>query len=358
MNTDALKELLKIYTQLPSGVLVFKDSELSFINNHLRNIVTLGNLPMNDCLKTLTSMLNIPSSNESLLNFFTNNTFFSYKTKHIQISYNKYKEYEIFVFTRLDASVLEEIFINFKEATKIIMKDIEVPTYKLEEEKEDTEILEYFEKNRNVKTTGYVLYKGVPLISENIVLQIYKNLLAVKIEDKQMICSKIGALWIIKTNEGIIFQAVVKNTNNAKKLIFLSTPKIIQNGFDKRECIRYKLNPKLPLVISLANKQATLYAIEVSENSLKALTDNATVLENISKSEDIIHATMQINEQTISLSCKFFREGDRYDQKAEIILLFTLDINSNSILNKWLNEQQIKVIREVQTFKYNSTLSK
>ena len=62
---------------------------------------------------------------------------------------------------------------------------------------------------------------------------------------------------------------------------------------------------------------------------------------------------MQINDQTINLSCKFFREGDRYDKKAEIIFLFTLDTNSNIILNKWLNEQQIKVIREVQTFKDN-----
>lgn len=205
MDLNILKELLKLYSQLPCGVMVFKNTDLYFINNHLRNTLTLGNLPMEDSLDTIASMLQISSSGVELFNFFTNKSFFDYKEKHIQIAHKTYGEYEIFVFTKLDSSVLSELFVNFKEANKITMKDINDSASNLEEEKEDSKILEYFDKNNNVKTIGTVLYKGVPLISENIILKTYKNLLAVKIEDKQMICSKIGAHWIIKTKENMIF---------------------------------------------------------------------------------------------------------------------------------------------------------
>jgi hypothetical protein len=354
MNSNLLKELLKLYSQLPCGMMVFKDTNLYFLNNHLRNILTLGNLPIEDSLDTIASMLQISPSGIDLFNFFTKKPFFNYKEKHIQISHKKYEEYEIFVFMKLDESVLSELFINFKEVNKITMKDIkDSQTNAQEEEKEDSKILEYFNKHHNVKTTGTVLYNGIPLISENIILKTYKNSLAVKIEDKQMICSKIGVHWIIKTAKNVVFQAIVKNTDNDKKLIFLSNPKIIKDGFDKRECIRYELDPHIPFIVTINNVETVLDTLDLSENSLKIRTDNATILEALSNSENIIQAKVKLKDETINLSCKFLREGRRYDSKAEIIFLFTPDNNSKPLLKKWLNDQQLKAIQEIRAFKDN-----
>jgi hypothetical protein len=310
--------------------------------------LTLGNLPVTDSIGTISSILQIPSTNGQLHDFLSANSFFTYKEKHVQITHKTYQEYEIFVFIKLDASVLSVIFKDFKEANKITKKDIEIPISELLEE-ENSEILEYFEKNHNVKAMGYTLYKGIPLISDNIVLQTYNNLLVVKIEDKQMISSKVNAQWIIQTQQGMTFEAVVQNTNNSKKLIFLSKAKIIQTGFHKRELIRYELNPSLPILLSLANGQISLDVIDISENSLKALTDNATILEAINN-EKIVQASIKLKDETIHLSCKFLREGNRYDQKAEVIFSLTLDNNASTVLKKWLNKQQMKLIREIRDF--------
>ncbi|MDY0196170.1 MAG: hypothetical protein RBR33_08940 [Sulfurovaceae bacterium] len=351
MDTNILKEFLKLYNQLPCGVVIFKNEDLYFINNHLRNILTLENLDVENSLDVIASMLQLPSSSAQLLAFFLNKSFFTYKEKYIQISHKSYEEYKIIVLIKLDSSVLEEIFINFKEETKITMQEIEDSISEPKEQKQDSKILEYFEKNHNVKTTGIVLYKGVPLISENIVLRTYGNLLVVKIENKQMISSKIGTNWIIKTEQGIVFQAVITSVNNAKKFIFLSNPKIIEDGFYNRKLIRYELNQFLTLEIYLNKKKIILDIVDISENSLKVLTDNANILKALTEIKDSIEATIMIKEKIINLTCRFLKEGKRYNQKAEIIFLFTLEESSKIVLNKWLNEQQIKAINEIRTFK-------
>ncbi|EQB39468.1 hypothetical protein M947_05600 [Sulfurimonas hongkongensis] len=357
MDANILKEFLKLYNQLPCGIMIFKNDDLYFINNHLREILTLQNLDVENSLDVIASLLHLPPSSEELLAFFSNKSFFSYKEKYIQISHKKYEEYEILVFVKLDTSVLEDIFINFKEASKITMKEIEDSISELNEENQDSKILEYFDKKRNVKVIGIVLYKGVPLISENIVLRTYRNLLVVKIEDKQIISSTIGTTWIIKTKDGVVFQAAIKKVNNDKKLIFLSNPKIIKDGYHKRQRIRYELNHEQTIEIYLHKIKTTLDIVDISENSLKVLIDNASVLKDLIEKKDTIEATMKIKDKTINLTCTFLKEGKIYDQKVEIIFLFTLNDSSKVVLNKWLNEQQIKVINKIRMFKNNSTLS-
>jgi len=198
MNNDILKEFLRLYTQLPCGVIIFKDRSPYFINNHLRKILVLGAIEVQKGLEIIASIFGVEATPEALYTFLTTNTFFDYKTKHIQINYTNYEIYSIFVFTKIETAVLEE--------KQIVFEDIELLTQERTEEEADKEILEYFNKHHNVKTIGHVLYKGVPLISDNIVLKSYKNQLAVQIEKKQMISTQNGAKWVIKMSSGLTFR--------------------------------------------------------------------------------------------------------------------------------------------------------
>jgi hypothetical protein len=97
--------------------------------------------------------------------------------------------------------------------------------------------------------------------------------------------------------------------------------------------------------------EVILDILDISENSLKVITDNATVLDALSSTKEMIHAKLKLKDETMDLSCRFLREGQRYDKKAELVFLFTLDNNSKAILKRWLNDQQIKAINEIRAFK-------
>jgi len=356
MDTNILKEFLKIYNQLPCGVMIFKNEDLYFINNHLREILTLDKLDVKDSLNIVASMLQVSPSSAQLLDFFSNKSFFTYKKKYIQVCYKVYEEYKIVVLTKLNRTVLEEIFIDFKETVEITIPDIEEVTP--EQDSSNSEILEYFEKHYNVKAMGIVLYKGVPLISENIILRTYGNSLVVKIEDKQMISSTIGTKWIIQTSKGIVFQAVIKAVNNDKKFIFLSNLKVIEDGYYKRGRIRYELNGSLPFEVYINKTKTKLDIVDISENSLKIVTDNTDAIKTLVDKKGTFEATIEIKNKIVNLRCRFLKKGKKYNKKTEIIFLFTLDENSKVVLNKWLNKQQIRAINEIRMFRDAPVTSK
>jgi uncharacterized protein YeeX (DUF496 family) len=349
MNNDILKEFLKLYTHLPSGVIIFKERSPYFINNHLRNVLTLGNIGIKESFEIVASVFGVEPRDEALYDFLTSVDFFQYKTKHIQINYTNYENYSIFVFTKIDISVCESLTHTRHQEPKIAFEEAEISN---EEEEPDLELLEYFSKHHNAKVTGYVLYKGVPLISENRILKPYKDFLAVAVESKQMIATKKGARWVMLSDSGTHFEGKIHQVDNSKRILLLSGVKQIEKSFINRELIRYEVE-SLKLEFVFDEKRVNVPLVELAENSLKVVLDDSALLKELRERKSFVDAIIDFGPQKIALKCKFFRLAGSYEKKRELVCTAALDKSSKELLRKWLNAKQLKIIQEVREYSRN-----
>ena len=207
MQNQTIKELFRVYSHLPLGLLVFKEKELFFINQRLRETVMLGSMDNANAIKVICSTLGIESTQDELLSFLSSNEFFHHKEKHIQISSNSVDNFDIFVFTRVSELLLEDLNVNQEIAFIPISSDDSITNSS--NTKEHAKLLKYFDKKRNSTIITHSIYKGVPLIANSRILRVYKNTLVLKLEDKQMIAAAKNMPWILKISSDINIKGTV-----------------------------------------------------------------------------------------------------------------------------------------------------
>ena len=348
MTNQILKELLQVYSEIPIGMLVFKEGNLFFINKYLRETLMLGDLDTNESLNIICTILEIDADKTQLYNFFQNNEFFSYKDKHIQIASTKVSEYFICIFTKIDKSLIETI----KETLEIPFAPIVGENTKtiINNHKNHKKLLEYFDKKRRQKVRGHTLYKGVPLISDNIILQKHKNTLVIKIEDKQMITAEKGRIWIFTTSSGLAIQGTVVFLNKEKRLILLSNLSKIEKGFHLRKVIRYQGDRPIDLIIKSIPIEIELQIVDINENAFRVITNNQVVVEKLMAQNNPILSNILVNDKTITLKSKYLFEAGHYDGESVIIMEYVCNEEQHSILKNWFNERQIEIIKEVKEF--------
>ncbi|MDX1295903.1 MAG: hypothetical protein R3302_06540 [Sulfurimonadaceae bacterium] len=214
MHTDTLKELLKIYSKLPTGLIVFKNRRIYFINDHLRDVLSLGTIPPDEALAMIGGILEEPATDKSIYTFFEEHDFFTYKNKYIQIISRSEKPYHIFVFALLEPELLDKLSQMDASRRRIEpIADDDITHEYLIDADEHKNLLQHFDSRRNSKARGYVLYRGVPLIADVIAVQPLKGTLAVRAGDKQMVSATTGTPWILSFASGktILGEAVHAN---------------------------------------------------------------------------------------------------------------------------------------------------
>jgi hypothetical protein len=348
MTTQILKELLQVYSEIPIGMLVFKERNLFFINKHLKETLMLDNVDTKESINIICSILKIDTNQTELYNFFQNNEFLSYKDKHIQISSKSVSEYFIFMFIKIDKSLLETI----KESLEIpfipiVSENTEIITNNQENHKK---LLEYFDKKGRQKVRGYTLYKGVPLISDNIIQQEHKNTLVIKIEDKQMIAAEKGKAWIFVTSSGVAIEGTIVFLNREKRLIFLNNLNKIEKGFHLRETIRYQDERPINLIIKSTPIEIELQIVDINESAFKVTTNNYVILEKLVAQNTQILSNVMLNDKTITFKSKYLFEAGRREGESVIVMEYSCNETEYAILKNWFNERQIEIIKEVKKF--------
>ncbi len=350
MQLETLKELLRIYSHLPTGVIVFKNGALYFINDHLRKVLSLGDLPPVKSLEVIGGILELPLQETKLLDFFLENPYFVYKQKRILITAKKYEHYDIFVFTYIHEAMMEHFGIASQthdiepiDAAAIEAADTVTP-------EEHRNLLEMLDKRRKASPTGYTLYKGVPLIAENVVVQSFKETLVIRVGDKQMISAREKTAWILRFDTGECIEGVVTHTNEAKRMVFLSALRSVTHGFYQRSSIRYDTDGEVSLSLKLPHGNVELAVLELSEHALRLVTDDARVLEALSKPKTVFKPVLRFEEHTVDLSCRFLKEAGRCEGEAAVILSYSADSNDRALLQEWRNNRQLELIKEIREF--------
>lgn len=178
---DTLKELFTIYKNLPVGVIFFKQEKLIFVNDHLRSVLLFDNLTGDDILQPLSSMIGLEDFLESsLIQFFIKNDFFIYHDSIIQVARKKIDEIDIFVLIRLSEKTISAVpkFLQVRSE-----KTTEIPIVNHDQH-------EILQKTLGESTNGHypsiALYKGIPIKSEVIVLEVKEGFIKLKVEKNSL----------------------------------------------------------------------------------------------------------------------------------------------------------------------------
>jgi hypothetical protein len=349
MLNDSLKELLRIYSHLPAGLIVFKSGQLYFVNSHLRDVLVLGELPVARSLEVLCGTLDLPTSSKALRAFLEEQRFFLHKAKVLQITHRFLEPYDIYLITRIEPALLEHLGLARREAEELPIEGEPVPEAAVDTQMH-TELLKHFDTLRGSEVTGYALYKGVPLISRNTILQPFKGTLALKAEDKQMIAAKEGVPWILKVDSGVAVQGSVIYCDSDRRYLFLNNLRRIDEGYHQREQIRYRIDTPVPLELDCSGAQMPLRLVEISERSFMAVTDSSTLLQCVIEHSGEMSAALTPDGIPLTLQCRFFREAGRGEGKATLIFTFRCGETDMGNLRNWLYGRQLAVIKEIRAF--------
>ncbi len=343
MKSEMLTELLRIYSRLPTGIIVFKEEGIYFINDHLRHVLVLGNLSADECIGYICGILEIPEDESGLLTFFRENSFFTYKEKSVQISARHEAPYDIFVFTLIQSPLLNAAEVQEDVITLPPEAAVELGSGGSEEH---AELLKFFDTHRKMKVSGLVLLHGVPLMSNNIVVQPFRNTLVVKIENKQMIAALAGATWTLIQDSGHTVQGEVTHTDTKRQMVFLKKLRRIETGPNQRQAIRYVLEDAV-LHCACGSDETQLQVMDISEYALRAMTQSATVLQKLKKMETF-KAQLSVEEENITLACRFLKESALREGEAEVVLGLSAETGESERLRALLNRRQIAIIKSIR----------
>lgn len=348
MSNEIIKELLYIYSNLPLGVLIFKNKELFFINDSLRETLTLGAVDNKSSMEIICSTLGIESSQKQLYTYLSDKDFFTHKKKVIQINSKNLDDYDIFVFTLICDSIIKKN----EESEEIDFSHISLPDINIDPEKikEHLKLLNFFDKKRNKKINTHTLYKGMPLIANNKILQAYNNTLALKIEDKQMIVAIVGEQWILKISSKLIVKGEILKVDKIKRYIFLKNLHQVQKNYHLRKTIRYLPQESGSVTLNFYSKKITLKLIDISENTFKISTNKQSILNKIQNYNKEISSLIILDEKQIKVKSTYLFKTEPKDGESDIIMKFHADSKNLKILKEWANKRQLEIIREVHKF--------
>lgn len=346
---DALKELFNAYKHLPVGVMFFKEEKLFFVNDHLRTTLLLANLPSDEIITIIGSMVGLEDPSHLNLNdFLSHNDFFLYRDRIIQIERQSAENVTVYVFTRLSDKVIETVD-STRSLRLLRQPKVFTGTVTLDEHEILSRALGKWEEGH---FPSVVLYKGIPIKGDCSIFEADNGSIGLNVEKKQLIAAQIGAQWLIGSKKNsMLFGEVYRYDLNSNR-VWLGNLTITSEGFHLRNVIRYETEEGDRMIISIAGKKRSLSLLDVSEKGLSIQTDDTAVLVALSaKVGKRLEATLLLEGETIEIDAEWLSTaalGDSSMMKAAFAINY--DVHNGNMLRNWLNAQQLRLIKEVRNF--------
>lgn len=350
--TEALKELFNAYKNLPVGVIFFKQKQLFFINEHLRHILLLGNLPGDDVVQIIGSMLNLENpSHLALHTYLSENDFFWYRDRIIQIEYTEYEDMSIIVITRLNDKAIEAVdslrsLRQMREKNNLLSADIT-----------DQDIHKLLTQNLGDYTKAYipsvVLYKGIPIKGNIRVSAIENNQMKVQVEKKQLITAQNGVEWLFGMKRDAMMSSTVIGYDLSTNEVTLKNIHLISHGFHQRALIRYHADNHDSMSMEIKGKVYRFTVRNLSEKGIAVETDNSEALIALSTlGAKTVYMDITVSSKPIKAMATWLytipleEEG----RGMKVVFMIQYDAHNMSVLQEWLNAQQLHLIKEVRSF--------
>jgi hypothetical protein len=202
-------------------------------------------------------------------------------------------------------------------------------------------------KKRGGRVIAHALYKGVPLISDSIILRAYKNTLVLKLEDKQMIAALKDSPWILKISSNTSIKGTVAFFDKEKKYLFLKNLHKINEDYHLRKTIRYQPEDIVNITVEIESKKLTLGLVDINEYAFRALSNNQVIIDKIANYDKSIPTKIVLDEKEVQLKSTYLFEAGRCDGEAAIVMNYTSDETGISMLQNWRNNRQLEIIKEV-----------
>lgn len=348
--TDGLKEIFDAYKHLPIGVMFFKEQKLFFINDHLRTVLLLQNLGSDEVIHIIGDMVGLENaSHESLCEFLSCNGFFLYRDRIMQIDRQHFDNIDVFVIVRItDASIHT---IDETHSLRELRRDKVTVDAKFSEDYYQllNKALGNWEKNH---FPSVVLYKGIPIKGDCIVVHAYNGEIAIRVEKKQLSAAAIGILWLIGNNREKMLSGEVSKYDLNQSVVWLKNLQMVADGFHIRQVIRYSTSSEDQMILTINAKKYTSFLHDVSEKGVSIQTDDAALLVALSSAKgktlnaELILANSRITVHAVWLYTIALESG------TQMKTAFTIgyDLHNGNLLREWLNSKQLQLIKEVRSF--------
>ncbi|MGD9970991.1 MAG: hypothetical protein AB7S65_11115 [Sulfuricurvum sp.] len=346
--TEALKELFKAYKNLPTGVLVFKDDTLFFVNEHLRSVLLLSNLPDHQIVEIIGEMLGLPSPDaQTLRTFLLENPFFYYRDRIIQIVANSIEGMDIFVLTRLSDATIASI-----DATRELRE-----LKKTQESESGAEASDGYGALLkrilgNWGDTVYpsiVLYKGIPIKGECSIVEVREEEISIRVENKQLAAAEIGIQWLIGRRRDAMLSGVVSRYDLRRNEIGLRNLEEVSCGFHMRSVIRYDAGENDRCLISLRGRKYSFNLRDVSEKGISIACDDPQALTSFSP-DRTYEAVLVLGEKKIEIRAVWIYTMALKGSMMKVAFTIGYNLHNGALIREWLTTAQLERIHEIRGF--------
>lgn len=317
-----------LFNILPTGVMIFKDKKVEFINQHILDVLSIGYFSTKNAVELIIKIFNVKDE-EDLFIFLSNHDYFDTQTKRIQIEHSRYEDYDIYVFARINSSI----------AQKIPHSDVKTKNADIDEK-----VAKLFKLNNIKKVKVMTLYKGVPLKNYGKIIRVNMDSIEVIVEPKHRISllERDDILLIVNTKKGssVLHGDVVKSNNNVFtiKNFYLS-----KEDVHLRDGLRVKFNTST--IVKTGGREFEVYDISMKGISIKISSSQE---EEFLKERKFLKLFLE--ESELHLDLKYLKTVSDNGNILKIIFLISANSEDGSKLNQFIVKRQNEILREIHEY--------
>lgn len=318
-----------LFNTLPMGVMVFKNQKVEFINQHILDVLSIGYFSSKNAIELIVKIFNVKDE-DNLFLFLSNNDYFDVGSKRIQIEHNRYEDFDIFAFSRINSSLASKVSpekINLNKKIYI-----------------DEKVAKHFKLNNIQKVKVLTLYKGVPLKNYGKIIRINADSIEVLVEPKHRISLLEGRdiLLLVNTKKGtsVLHGDVIKNDNN---LFTIKNFYLSKNDMHLRDGLRVKLSADS--TIEAGSREFEVYDISMKGISIKIQNSEE---EEFLKERKSLKLLLEGSE--LHLGLKYLKTISKDEKILKIIFLISTSSDDALKLNAFIVKRQNEILREIHEY--------
>jgi hypothetical protein len=320
-----------LFDSLPNGVIIFKDSKVIFMSQHILDVLNLTYLSKKNALHILCKTLSVEKETQ-LFDFFSTHDFFINHDKVIQINHNRDGHYDIFQFTLIFDPIVSHNLV--KEKIVIPRKYI------------DEKVAEYFKLNKLERVQVLTFYKGIPLKNFAKILRVSNEAIELDVDKKHIISLKekneITIIYNEKKSSSVIIGEIVdsKNTRFTIQNFYLA-----KEGMHQRNGVRVKTNGALTILVNA--KEFEVYDISAKGISITLQNQEEEKLLKQQRS-----TTLLIQNEMIEIDLEYLKTV--YEDKRILKIIFHMHTThaSKKKIEEYLTSKQNEILREIHQILY------
>lgn len=268
-------------------------------------------------------------------------------------------------FLRMGVSDFLQKPVNFSQLTTSLLKAVDNLNgiKNVEDEIFEDEILQDLKIIKDSKSSVHLInhYKGLPLIHNGFVTSVTKETISIQTQKIQTKAILLENSTTIETDK-VVFKASLKSHDTQNNELILYNLEKIERSPRNREVLRITPSDSFNATIFSSTER---YNIKISALSTKSISFSVKYYDEKLKVDDIVNLIMGFNTQYSTSYHNTITHKERVDCKAKvfkiieennrtkIVLLLDLNPANTKILEKYIYQREVEIIKEFKQLAHN-----